>query len=78
MSKVVRNNLKSLLEEKGITQAEVHRRTGITRSMISNLANNKFNNINMDTAGKICTALDVSLEDLFVFEEVESEESTEG
>lgn len=56
------NRIKLILEEKRISQNELHRRTGISQSYISDLINNK-RIPHTPTLAKIAEALGVGLDD---------------
>ena len=50
----MRNNLKQLREEHGMTQTELSLKTGLSRATISKIENNEEAVINTRTMAKIC------------------------
>lgn len=58
------NNIKHLREKTGISQAELSRRLGFSRSYMNRLENNK-QQPNMMTAMRIAKILNCSLDDIF-------------
>jgi DNA-binding Xre family transcriptional regulator len=57
--------LKVLLAQRGYTQNDLSSLTGIQRYMISQICSGKKTNLYLDTAKKICLALDCTLDDAF-------------
>lgn len=60
----VRFRLREFLEERGITQTEVHVKTGLAFSTVNALCNNKPSRIELDTLNLLCNTLNCSLEDI--------------
>ena len=56
-------NLKRIRTEKGISQGDIVRTLGVSRSFISNIENGKTNPT-LATIAKLAKALDVPIEDL--------------
>lgn len=56
--------LKQLLEEKGMSQAELAKITGIRSMMISDLCNGKCTSIKFEQINRICNALLCDIGDL--------------
>ena len=56
-------NLKRIRTEKGITQGDIVRNLGVSRSFVSNIENGKTNPT-LSTISKIAKALDVSSDEL--------------
>lgn len=61
------NYLKSKLEEKKITQAELARRLGVTRGYICDLVHgrNYLNKMPLDKLASIANILDIPIKDFF-------------
>ena len=57
--------IKEIREKKNITLYRLSKETGISRSYLTDLENNKKTNPSLETAYKISLALDVSIRDLF-------------
>lgn len=56
------NELRSLREQKGISQEKLAEMTGLSRVAISNLENGKSSEAKLSTLKKLAEALDVSIE----------------
>lgn len=63
---MVKINLKYLLENKGLTQAEVSRMTGIRPSTICDMYNNNCAFLKIDHIQKICNTLECTIEELLI------------
>jgi len=63
---ILRNNLKSARAEKGLSQAELARLTGVSRNTISSIETGQFNPT-AKLALILCIALDKKFEELFYF-----------
>lgn len=61
---MIRINLDSLLADRGITQAELARLTGIRPSTICDIYNNNASFLKLDNIDKICSVLGCSIGDL--------------
>ena len=55
--------LKSFLDEKGITAAELSRRTGLAKSLVTELKQGRSNGVTWENGILICDALGVSLDE---------------
>lgn len=62
---MLRNNLAKLMIDRGITATQLFNDTGIARSTISKISNNKTDKINIQTIDKLCNYLMVSPADFF-------------
>lgn len=61
---MIRINLDRLLADRGITQAELARLTGIRPSTICDIYNNNTSFLKLDNIDKICSVLGCSIGDL--------------
>ena len=52
-----RFRLRELLDERGMTQTELHLRTRLAYSTINDLYHNKARGVELDTIDALCTAL---------------------
>lgn len=57
--------LKIILAQKGMTQKELAEIAGVEVYQISNICSGKKTNIMLETAKRICFALDVTLDEAF-------------
>jgi DNA-binding Xre family transcriptional regulator len=64
----MKTKLSKILYDKGWTEMELSRRTGLAQSYINRVKNSRVVPT-VRTAIKICRALDVTVEDAFVYEE---------
>ena len=64
----MKTRLSKILYDKGWTEMELSRRTGLAQSYINRVKNARIVPT-VRTAMKICNALDVSVEEAFVYEE---------
>ncbi len=64
----MRTRLSKILYDKGWTEMELSRRTGLAQSYINRVKNSRVVPT-VRTAMKICTALGVAVEDAFIYEE---------
>ena len=64
-STIAGNNISVILKEKGMIQQELADKTGLTRSHISRIINNKRLCISLPIAFKIAEALNRSVEEVF-------------
>jgi putative transcriptional regulator len=62
---MIKNNLSRIMGEKRINMAELSRKSGLNRTTIFQLYHNKTNQVSFDTIDKLCTALNVSVGELF-------------
>ena len=63
---ILKNNLKKIRQEKGITQMELALKVGTTRQTILAIEKGEFNP-SAKLALLLCFALDVAFEDVFYF-----------
>ena len=63
-------NLRSLLERRNMTQAELAKLTGIRPSTICDLCNNNADFIKLDYLNRILKALKCSLNEILIFEDI--------
>ena len=68
----MKNRIEEIRKEKGIRQDELGKMLGISRQTISSLENGRYNPSIM-LAHKIAVLFGMSIEDVFIFEEGESE-----
>lgn len=64
----MKTRLSKILHDKGWTEMELSRRTGLAQSYINRVKNSRITPT-VRTALKICQALDVHVEDAFIYEE---------
>jgi putative transcriptional regulator len=62
---MLKNNLSKIMGEKRIRIVELHRMTGLSQPTIINLYYEKTKSVHFDTIDKICTALEISVGELF-------------
>ena len=63
---VLRNNLKAVRMEKGLSQGQLAQMVGVSRNTISSIETGQFNPT-AKLALVLCIALDVKFEELFYF-----------
>lgn len=63
------NKIRQLRRDKSVTQDDLANAVGVTRQTIISLENGKYN-ASLQLAYKIARYFDLSIEDVFVFEEV--------
>lgn len=64
---ILKNNLKQIRTEKGISQAQLAQTVGVSRNTISSIETGQFNPT-AKLALILCIALDKKFEDLFYFD----------
>lgn len=64
---MIKIKLHSLLEQRGMTQSELSKRTGIRPSTVSDLCNNNAEFIKLDYLNRILNALKCGLNDILEF-----------
>lgn len=64
----MKNNIRNLRKEKGVTQDELALCLGVTRQTIISLENGKYN-ASLNLAYKISKYFNLSIEEIFIFEE---------
>lgn len=62
-----KNRLKAIREEKGISQADLAEKTGLSRTTISKIENNEEVNVTTQTIKKISDVFGVSPSEIFLF-----------
>lgn len=62
--------IKELREEKNLSQAKLAEKSGVSRTIISNLENGQSTSMTMKTLNKLAKALDTTLDQLFFPESV--------
>lgn len=68
--KSIRIGLRELLEKQGITRYELSKRTGIGYPVLDNYYKNRVVRYDSYLLLKICTALDCSIDQLILIEEI--------
>lgn len=63
---MIRMNLRKLLSERNMTQAELAERTGIRPSTICDICNNTCSFLKVENIEKICTVLDCQVHELII------------
>jgi len=63
---VIKNRLKELRTERGISQEELVKLTGISRATISKIENNEEVNLNTRTIAKLAEAFQVKPSEIFL------------
>lgn len=63
---ILKNNLKNIRTEKGLSQAQLAQMVGVSRNTISSIETSQFNPT-AKLALVLCIALDKKFEDLFYF-----------
>ena len=64
----MRNRIKELRKQRGITQGDLAKSVSVTRQTIISLENGKYN-ASLQLAHKLAMYFGVSIEDVFIFEE---------
>lgn len=63
--KAMKNKLHEIRKEKGLTQNQLAAISGVSRSTIAKIENDRVINPGMETALKLAKALDSSIDELF-------------
>ena len=63
---MVNSNLSTLMEMKRYTIKDVHEKTGLSRSTVSNLCNDKAARIDYETVDKLCRLFQCGIDELLV------------
>ena len=61
------SNLKTILANKNISATGLAKMSGVSRTAINQLVNNISGGIQFETVNKICSVLNIGLEDLISF-----------
>jgi len=64
---MIRIKLRQILWEKEVTAVSVHKATGISQSIISEIIHNKRVNVGLDIINKLCIFLNCDITDLLEF-----------
>ncbi len=64
----MKNRIRELRKEQGMTQDELASRLGVTRQTIISLENGRYN-ASLQLAHKIAVCFQTAIEDIFLFEE---------
>lgn len=64
---MIKLNLHRILQEKGISQAELSRMTGIRPSTVCDLCNNNADFLKVENLDKICSVLKCDVSDIVKF-----------
>jgi transcriptional regulator with XRE-family HTH domain len=63
---VIKNRLKELREERGISQEKLSELSGISRTTLSKIENNEEVNVNTRTIAKLAEVFDVKPSEIFL------------
>ena len=64
---MLKNRLKACREERGITQVELAKLSGLSRATIIKIENNEEVNVNTHTIAKIAEVLNMTPSEIFLF-----------
>jgi len=64
---MIRIKLRQLMWDRELTAVAVHKATGISQSIISEIIHNKRVNVGLDIINKLCTFLKCDISDLLEF-----------
>lgn len=64
---MIKINLRQILWDRNITAVSVHRATGISQSILSEIIHNKRVNVGLDIINKLCIFLKCDLYELLEF-----------
>ena len=64
---MIKIKLRQLLWDKDITATAVHKATGISQSILSDITSVKRSNVGLDIINKLCLYLDCDISDLLEF-----------
>lgn len=64
---MLKNRLKACREERGITQVELAKLSGLSRATIIKIENNEEVNVNTQTIAKIAEVLKIPPSEIFLF-----------
>ncbi|HIT93081.1 MAG TPA: helix-turn-helix transcriptional regulator [Candidatus Stercorousia faecigallinarum] len=64
---MIKIKLRQLLWDKDITATAVHKATGISQSILSDIMRGKRSNVGLDIINKLCLYLDCDISDLLEF-----------
>lgn len=63
---MIKNRLKAIREEKGISQEELSEKTGLSRTTISKIENNEEAVVSTKTIAKLAEVFDVAPSEIFL------------
>lgn len=63
---MIKNRLKELREERGISQEELSELSGISRTTLSKIENNEEANVNTRTIAKLADVFDIRPSEIFL------------
>ena len=69
----MKSNLSTLMGTHRYTIQDVHQKTGLSRSTVSLLYNDKATRVDYDTIEKLCALFNCSIQELFSLEGIEME-----
>lgn len=64
---MIKIKLRQLLWEKEVTATAVHKATGISQSILSDMVRGKRTNVGLDIINKLCVYLDCDINDILEF-----------
>ncbi len=64
---MIRIKLRQLLWDKELTAVAVHKATGISKSIISEIIHNKRVNVGLDIINRLCVFLECDINDILEF-----------
>jgi len=64
---MIKNKLRVILAEMDMKPSELHKLTGIHKTSIYRIYHNTFTGITLEQIDKICTALEITPNDLFEY-----------
>jgi putative transcriptional regulator len=64
----IKVKLIEILEQKGISQRELARMTGLRPNTVNHLCSGEVDRVYLETLEKVCKALDVKIEDILQLE----------
>ena len=64
---MIKNNLRELMQKKGVTITELHNILNISRPTLTKMANDETDGIRYDTINKLCKFFKISPNELLVF-----------
>jgi len=65
LSEAISLRVNNLLKENNVNQYYLYKKGGIPRSTVSEIINNKRQNITLDTLYQVCSTLDITLTEFF-------------
>ena len=71
-------NLSTLMGQSRYSIQDVHTKTGLARSTVTQLYHDKATRIDFDTIEKLCCLFDCEMSELFIIEKIKSTDEAEG